>query len=168
MGRPAKPTPSAEQLEREALALDLRRAGYEYSQIAEQTGYANASGARKAVQRALKRGFVEPAEDLRTLEADRLDLAHRAVWTSALRGDLKAIDRVVKISDRRSKLLGLDAPTRHDHTVTLDAEQAALIVAVIRGILEDLALTKRQQTIAGEVVTRHLRAIEGGATEQEA
>lgn len=30
----------------------------------------------------------------------------------AAKGDLQAIDRVLKIGERRAKLLGLDAPTR--------------------------------------------------------
>jgi hypothetical protein len=45
-------------------------------------------------------------------ELDRLDAMLRACWSKAIGGDMKAVDRVLKISERRSKLLGLDAPER--------------------------------------------------------
>lgn len=160
--RGRKATPSAETIRKERDALELRRAGLDYQSIAEQVGYANKSGAFKAVQAALRRGFVEPASDLRDLEAERLDRLQAAVWPAALRGDTKAIDRVLRISDQRAKLLGLNAPTRTDVTVRLDEQQAVLILTAIRAILQDLKLTPAQQKAAAEAVPRRLRAIEGG------
>jgi hypothetical protein len=36
------------------------------------------------------------------------------VWTKALNGDVRAVDSVLRIMERRAKLLGLDAPTKID------------------------------------------------------
>jgi hypothetical protein len=158
-GARGKPPP-AELIEKQLKALELRRAGVDFQTIATQLGYTDRGGAWRAVQSALKRGFVEPAADLRQLEAERLDRLQAAVWAAALRGDTKAIDRVLRISDQRARLLGLNAPTKTDVTVRLDEQQAVLLLRAIRGILADLHLTGEQQAIVGEVVPRHLRAIE--------
>ena len=87
-------------------------AGATYQAIAEQLGYANAKGAHKAVASAMKLTLCEPAEELRELEVARLDAMLLALWRRVQSGDEKAIDRALKIAERRAKLLGLDAPQR--------------------------------------------------------
>jgi hypothetical protein len=58
---------------------------------------------------------VETSREMfRALEVARLEMLQTGLWTKATNGDLDAIDRVLKIMDRRSKLLGLDQPTRID------------------------------------------------------
>jgi len=42
------------------------------------------------------------------LELERLDAMQAAIWDDAMNGHLGAIDRVLKIMERRAKLLGLD------------------------------------------------------------
>jgi hypothetical protein len=56
-------------------ALTLRKAGATYEQIAEAVGYRDKSGARKAVEAALRETLREPAEEVRELERMRLDEA---------------------------------------------------------------------------------------------
>ena len=104
--------PRAEQLDKERQALELRRAGIDYQTIAERLGYANKGGAHKAVRRALNRNLAVPASELRDLEADRLDRLQASLWRNALAGDLHAVDRVIRLSESRRKLLGLDAPSQ--------------------------------------------------------
>src|SRR5215211_1877550 len=65
----------AEVLNREADALELRRNGASYPEIAERLGI-SVSGAAKAVKRALDRHIAEAAPDVRKLELDRLDHLH--------------------------------------------------------------------------------------------
>jgi hypothetical protein len=91
-------------------ALTMRLAGAQYETIASQLGYKDRSGAFRAVQAALKSTLREPAEALRELEAQRLDAANLAIWSPVQQGNLQAIDRFIKISQRRADLLGLDAP----------------------------------------------------------
>lgn len=50
-----------------------------------------------------------------------------------------------------------------ERRVRLAEQQGALVADVIRAILADLNLTKKQQGLVGTVVPRHLRALTGGA-----
>lgn len=125
---PGTPTQTRiDNLERTLQALDLRRKGYSYVQIAAIMGYAYASGAEKAVRRALKYVIREPAEAVRKLELDRLDSMLQAIWPRVQRGDLLAMDRALRIEERRAKLLGLD---------TIDGDRGPLIIQVVEGHAE--------------------------------
>lgn len=95
-------------------AIELRKAGATYDKIAEALGYENRSGAYKIVVGALRDLVQEPAKELRTLEAERLDAMTLALWTRAQKGDLPAIDRLLRIMERRARLLGLDLPLAID------------------------------------------------------
>lgn len=96
-------------VDRQIQALKLRQAGVSYEEIAKVLGYKGPSGAFQAVKSAMKKTLQEPAAELRMLELGRLDEALKAIWTKVKKGDLFAIDRYLKISERRSRLLGLDA-----------------------------------------------------------
>ena len=100
--------------ERSRQALELRKAGYSFPKIAEALGYKGPSGAYDAVHSAIRRTLTEPAREVVDLELARLDALLVAVWPNAIRGDDKAIRRVLDIMERRSKYLGLDAPTKID------------------------------------------------------
>ena len=103
--------------ERKLRALDLRKAGATYQMIADQLGYGGPSGAYKAVTSALKATLKEPADELRTMELERLDAMLLPLWRRVQNGDERAVDRVLRIMERRAKLLGLDAPTKVDLAV---------------------------------------------------
>jgi hypothetical protein len=100
--------------DRHLRALEMRKAGASYRQIAANLGYAQAQGAHKAVRFALRATLKEPAEELRHLEELRLDTALLAIWRSVQAGDLQAVDRLLGISKRRAELLGLAGPKRHE------------------------------------------------------
>lgn len=112
-------------------ALELRKAGVSYQRIAETLGYKDSSGAWRAVKAALKKTLQEPADELRTLEIERLDAMLSAIWASVKQGQYGAQDRALKIMERRAKLLGLDAPVKQD--ITSDGEK---ITVTIKGIDE--------------------------------
>lgn len=95
-------------------ALDLRRAGKTYDAIARDLGYFDRAAAHKAVQQALEERIREPAEEVRKLETDRLDAMLEALWPKVLDGQDKSIGTALRIMERRSRLWGLDAPTRID------------------------------------------------------
>ena len=95
---------------RQTDALGLRQSGKTFAEIAAQLGYSDPSGARNAVLAALRDNVTEPNAEMRTLELARLDALHEALWVKALGGDLGAIDRILKLMERRAKILGLDAP----------------------------------------------------------
>jgi len=102
--------------DRQMQALTLRKAGVSYQSIADALGYKTAGGAWVAVKAALKKRVQEPADELRTLELDRLDDMLKAIAPHVQAGNLTAIDRALKIQDRRAKLLGLDMPAKLDVT----------------------------------------------------
>src|SRR4051812_27949935 len=77
--------------------LNLRRAGVPFDVIAEQLNLTPTS-AKALFDKAM--GTHDP-EFQRALEGDRLDRMHAAIWPDAVAGHLDAIDRVVKISERR-------------------------------------------------------------------
>jgi hypothetical protein len=100
-------------LDRQLAALTLRQAGCTFEQIAHRLGYANRASAWHAVQAGLTATWQAPTDERRRLEVQRLDAAHQALWPRAIRGDLHAIDRVLRVMVRRAKLVGSDAPQRH-------------------------------------------------------
>lgn len=107
---------------RAAQALNLRKLGLTYDAIAQQVGYGSRGAAYTAVQRELARTLQEPADELRKLEAQRLDDLYRAMIPKALKGDGWSVDRCLRIMERRAALLGLDI--RADAS----AQQAQMIV----------------------------------------
>jgi len=107
-----------ELIDKELKVLELGRAGYTFDDIARNVGYSSPSGAFYALKRALKRTLQQPADELREMETDRLDRLQAAVWAKAIQGDTKAVDAVLRIMDRRARLMGLDSPTKVAAEVT--------------------------------------------------
>jgi hypothetical protein len=99
--------------ERKAAALELRKSGATFEQIAATLG-CSISYAHKAVTKALDRMVREPADALRKLELERLDSMLFGLWRRAKGGETGAVDRVIKLMERRARLLGLDAPERRE------------------------------------------------------
>jgi DNA-binding CsgD family transcriptional regulator len=105
----------AQALRRERDAIELRMAGATYEDIGEMLGM-NKAGAQKAVKRAmekLKQEIIEGGDTLKAIEIARLDRMQEGIWKLATGKfpDVKAIDMILKIMDRRAKLLGLDVVT---------------------------------------------------------
>lgn len=110
--------PDPELVDREIRVLEARRAGLTWDQCAQRVGYADASGAYLAYKRAIKRTMQQPADELRTAELDRIDRLQLAVWSNAMKGDTKAVLTIVRLMERRAKLLGLDMPIKIEQDVT--------------------------------------------------
>jgi len=95
-------------------ALQLRKAGLSYEVIGRQL-HCTKQNAYRLVKSALestRKQCSEETENLRQLEVERLDAMLASLWTPASRGDHASIDRVVKLMERRARLLGLDAPAK--------------------------------------------------------
>lgn len=114
-------------MDNRAKALDLRRAGASLRDIAKALGVSHQS-AKRYIDTAisdLHNSQNQKTEDYRAVELDRLERLHMALWQRAIGGkrdgvdippDYAAVDRLVRISERRSKLLGLDAPVKQELT----------------------------------------------------
>lgn len=111
--------PSPELIDKEHKVLELRRAGLTWQRIAEQVGYADHTGAYAAYKRAMKRTLQEPADELRQSEIDRLDRLQLAIWPRAMNGDNSSVVTILRIMERRAKLLGLDMPVKIAQEVTV-------------------------------------------------
>lgn len=99
-------------------ALDLRRSGLSYQRIGEEMGISMAR-AHQLVAKAMEethRAIAAGADALRAEEISRLDGMLAALWPKAKNGDVAAVDRVLKISERKAKLLGIEAPVRIETT----------------------------------------------------
>ena len=111
--------------ERQQTALSLRKSGASYRAIAAHiAAQTDATGALlhpkyseglayrdiATCLKALVSQTSLAAEEYRSLELERLDTAQLAIAKLVQSGNLQAIDRWLRISERRSALLGLDAP----------------------------------------------------------
>ena len=140
--------------ERQARALELRKAGLGYAAIARQLNYAGPSGAYKAITTALGALTREPARELLNLELARLDDLLLGLWADARKGNVAKVDRVLKIMARRAALLGLDAPTRFADVT--DARRDAEAIAAEIGKAGDPAVVERieRDLLVGREVRR--------------
>lgn len=87
-----------------ARALELRLAGVSYAKIAETLGLEDAIEAHAAILDALSSDKGESHDDAILLEVMRLDRLHTALWPRAVKGDLGALDRIMRLSERRLAL----------------------------------------------------------------
>jgi hypothetical protein len=104
-------------------AVRLRQAGATMQQIATQLGYANESGAYKAVMRELEATATDQSEGteaVRQLELNRLDQMLFVLYPQILRGDQGAIATALRVEERRANLLGLDAPKQFEHRMQVN------------------------------------------------
>src|SRR5438874_1736904 len=90
--------------------LKLRKEGRPYKEIAQQVGLSRVR-CYQIVKRELARIAAvcrEEAEEVRDLELSRLDALQVGLWERAVGGDIKAVEAVLKLMERRARLLGLD------------------------------------------------------------
>lgn len=151
--------------ERDREAVRLRAHGRTYQQISDELKYGGHQNARRAVKSVLATIDREAAEEHIAIQLERLDFMydaaiqvleaeHYTVSDGRLvyLGDpkdpdnpgapllddgpvLKAIDRLLRIEERRSKLLGLDAPAK-----TTITHAAADVDAAIAELAREMSL----------------------------
>lgn len=117
-------------VDKQRQALELRMAGATFRQIADQLGYKGPQGAQFAVEAALDKTIREPADRLRELDARRLDSLLLTYWPMAKGGNMDALDRVLRILQRRAKLLGLDLPVVDPSRTDIDVAVRVDVSAV--------------------------------------
>jgi hypothetical protein len=164
---------AAEREAKELKVLELRRAGFTFQRIAEEVGYATPSGAQRALERIMTRNVPQAPEEFRWQELDRLDRMQVALWPRAMKGDDRAIGTIVRLMERRARLVGIDAPQRiqaevvnYDGTRDIDGD-IERIVNILRGVdssepLEVEGGTSESGTVATPGELEDL-ALHGGA-----
>lgn len=159
-GKTGKFSKNTESALRDIEATKLRAAGLDYDEIAARVGFANRGNAYRAVERCLAAARAEPAEAVTKLELERLDemwrnakavldRSHITVSNGRIVYDddgkpviddapvLQAIDRMLKIQERRARLLGLDAPVKSRIEVITD-DVAQMLVNQLEAELASL------------------------------
>jgi hypothetical protein len=96
--------------ERQAKALEMRKGGATFAVIAARLGFKGPQGAHETVSKAIALIPREAADELRAMEVERLDAMLAGLYARACKGDEAAIDRVLRIMERRARFLGLDLP----------------------------------------------------------
>jgi hypothetical protein len=104
-------TKAIEAKEKAARALELRKEGKTFEEIAKEAGYSCRQSAYDAVKRAMAAITREPAVELIELELARLDSMWGSYYIKAQAGNVLALEACLKIMQRRAKLIGLDAPS---------------------------------------------------------
>ena len=150
---------------RDMEALRLRTTGWSLEAIADQLGWSTTQSVANALRRAVSMMARFAGNEQRLLELQKLDEAETEIWkvlkmthwAYTTRGDLvygpdneplhdsrmvlEAIDRLLKVAERRAKLMGLDAPMRAE-VITIDS-----IDAEIARLETELTLVKQPQAI---------------------
>ena len=148
-----------EQVAQDHRAAEMRSRSLTYQQIGDQLGMSR-QAAHAAVQRAIAEIPKEGTEEALRLELDKLDLLERQllgivgkkhIRTSTTgkviehNGEvvlddgpvMQAISGILKVGDRRARLLGLNAPTKVSQDVTIydvERDTAIIIEAQLRAL----------------------------------
>jgi len=123
-------------VEKETTIIELRHEGYVWREIATMVDM-SVAGVAKAYKRALTRHPHATIDEHRELELDRLDNLQRTYWQPAVNGNLRAADYVLRVIDKRAKLLGLDAPLKvQAEVVTYDGSDLDREVERVARIIE--------------------------------
>lgn len=124
---------TVEEMERDHEAARLRGQSLTYAVIAQRMGWANAGVAYRAVQRAFADVPTEDTETARKRALESLDFMERRARSVLARPnykvsaggkvvlfdgkpvidyemELKVLDRLLRIEERRARMLGLDSP----------------------------------------------------------
>ena len=120
-------------IQRTGQALEMRAQGHTYLQIGQALGI-TAPSAHELVMRELEREAERnagKADLLRALENQRMDELWALAFAKARTGDkeqLPGILAALRVSERRSKLLGLDAPVKQEVVAEVEGVFAVPLV----------------------------------------
>jgi hypothetical protein len=123
--------------------LGLRRGGISFDVIADRLELT--PEATKALFHQAISAY-DP-EFQRALESDRLDRLHAAVWPKALAGELDAVDRVLRLSERREKVSAV--PKLNEHSLREAFDRSAKTSEELGDV--DAALVEAGRKIADRV-----------------
>lgn len=128
-GRPSRDQ-EAEYQRLKSDIIDRRIRGETFESIAAAVGLGSKQAVHALYTRALREiqdDRAETIEAARSFELERLDRIEAAAWARVDNDDPRALDVLIRISDRRARLLGLDAPAKVDLSMdAVDREIARL------------------------------------------
>jgi hypothetical protein len=113
-------------------AIELRKVGATYSEIGEALGVTKQRAYTVVMAAMDELGTItrEGAAQVKQMELERLNSMHLGLWPQ--RKNPRVVDTLLRIQERRARLLGLDAPTR---TALTDADGGP-VQFVLKSILD--------------------------------
>lgn len=138
---PADAKPPARLLtkERRLRALEMRRRGHHWQEIADTCGYASAKSAANAVAALTKKTVLESVDDYRQMQIDRCHEMLVALGPKVDAGNERAIETSLRVLDKLDKLVGTErahvsAEVQHTHKVVIDTNDEEGYVAQLRAL----------------------------------
>jgi hypothetical protein len=131
-----QPKKSLSIIDRRRRVVELRRTGATLESIASviSSKFGLPNYDRRRAFDDLKFGLAEinreyqlDTEALRREHLETIDRLQMALWSKAIGGDVKAIDSITRLLERKSRLCGLDAPVQLLVTQLLDQEVKMLV-----------------------------------------
>jgi hypothetical protein len=151
---------NVEVIQKQQKALRLRNLGASYDQIAEQMGYFDRSGARKAVKACLDRAEFEPVMEQRFIQSERLDMMVTRCLQAVLNGDLDQVRNVLAIEKRRADLWGLDASKIIEVTGqdggAIQTDLGQVLIDRLRSLSVSSESTLEASQIDSEIIDTHI------------
>lgn len=106
--------------------LQLKKAGFTLRQISVclKLPFKKVQKILFTALKKLGRMMAQHTEELFALEMERLEELHRALYPKAMAGDVRSMEQLIRIAERRAKLMGFDAPLKQD--ITTDIKLSSL------------------------------------------
>ena len=136
-------------------ALQLRAAGFSLSQIAKVLDVSI-----PAVGEMIRRKIVEnrnlsgeTAKDLRDIAHMRHETLIARLWLKAMPNDpekemdMRAVDRILRIVAQDAKLMGYEAPQKHQIDMSVMQQQVGIVVEAITRVLPDDAIPRVYEAV---------------------
>lgn len=114
---------------RDLECVQMRLKSYDWDTIVEKLGYASRGHAHDRFIAMIKEYPREDVETMRDQEIDRLDVVANELMKEIEAGNnvVRAAEVLIKLMERRARLLGLDKPERKEiNVVTEDAVDKAI------------------------------------------
>jgi len=105
---------------------------------------ATASGAWRAVSRALARIPKQEADQAREAQLARLQALRMLLWNQAVADPIRAAEALIKLEAREARLLGLDMPTK---VAVTEPEGNGIPLEAIRLMMDRLDRANLEETV---------------------
>lgn len=157
-GRASRTLPNPVRLERKRRAYGLKLRGFSYRQIGAELGI-DVKDAHTLVKEELfdtTDVLREQVREHRQLELDRLESVISRLWVVAFpvgeegkvgEVDHEAVRSLLRAMERKQKLLGLEAPQKHQVDVSHLQSQVGLVVEMIARVIPDDSVPKVYEAV---------------------
>lgn len=111
---------------REQRTVEMRIGGSNYREIGEAIGVTDEAARQMAIRVLQRLEMVanESGEELRRLDTERIDRMIQGLWQKACLGNVQAVDRVIRLMERKARLWGYEMPVRVEFDWRKEVQEA--------------------------------------------